>query len=220
MASQEELNNNLFDVARIGDVKRCQLLIEQGAIVHATDWFGWTPLHLAASEGHPDVCRLLLERGASVNAATNRYGITPLHDAAANGHDEVCQLLIQADANVNAADIVIWTPLHSAAWCNHADVCRLLIDRGANINAITRNNETPLDLAISNHAVGVLECFYLDRVVNFHQPDHTGQMPWDRLTAEQRQTLAKAMEDHHEKFGILQTRGLPNELARLVMGYL
>ena len=55
--------------------------------------------------------------------------------------------------------------------------------------------------------------------MNFHQPDHTGQKPWDRLTAEQQWTLTEAMEDHHEKIAILQTRGLPIELARLVMGY-
>ena len=48
-----------------GDVVR--LLIQKGANVKATDDAGWTPLHLAASNGYVEIARLLLEAGADPN---------------------------------------------------------------------------------------------------------------------------------------------------------
>ena len=185
MASQEELNNNLFDAAARGDAKACRLLLDRGANVNATTNGGWTPLHWAAWYGHVDVCRLL----------------------------------IQAKANVNATNDGGWTPLHLAAVHGRLEVCRLLIEQGANVNATNNDGHTPLDKAMQCNETGVLAYFYLHGVVNYHQPDHTGRRPWDGLTAEQRETLTKAKVVHQEKIGILETKGLPNELAWLVMGY-
>ena len=203
-----------------GYVEVCRLLIDREADINAMTISNWTPLHHAAFRGHVKVCRLLIDRGASVHAIDDE-GLTPLHYAAWWGQADVCRLLIQAGANVNSVDRNGgWTPLHQAAYSGHAEVCRLLIEQGANVNAITLNNETPLDLAIGIHAVGVFAYFYVHGVVNFHVVDHIGRKPWDRLTAEQQETLTKAMAEHQEKIAILQTKGLPNELARLVMGYL
>ena len=202
-----------------GRVEVCRLLIERGANVNATNWIDWTPLHQAAANGRLEVCRLLLDRGANVNA-TNSFGWTPLHDAASEGHVEVCRLLIQADANVNATMTSSnWTPLHLAAANGRVAVCRLLLELGADVHAANRFGWTPLDLAINIDSVEVLAYFYVHSVVNFHVVDHTGRRPWDNLTAQQQGTLTEAKVVHQEKIAILQTKGLPNELARLVMGY-
>ena len=53
-----------------------------------------TPLHLAAFTGRTEVVRLLLERGADVNAKNEKGGETPLHNAAMNGHAEAAVLLL------------------------------------------------------------------------------------------------------------------------------
>ncbi len=62
-----------------------------------------TPLHEAAAMGHLEVARLLLERGADVNAK-NKHGFTPLHFAAGIGHTDVAKLLLEHGADVNAKD--------------------------------------------------------------------------------------------------------------------
>ena len=217
---QEELNKALNEAAMNGHVEVCLFLIEQGANVNAVPSDGGrTPLHQAARYGYVDVCRLLIQADANVNSVDHNAW-TPLHHAALNGHVEACQLLIQADTNVNSVDRNGWTPLHFGVFNDRVEVCRLLLELGTNVNAVTNDGRTPLDVAIGIHAVGVLVYFYVHGVVNFHQPDHAGQKSWDRLTIQRQETLAKAMEDHQEKIAILQTKGLPIELARLVMGYL
>ena len=216
---QGELNKALIEAAENGQVEECQRLIQAGANVNATDNDDWTPLLWAAREGHVESCRLLINRGANVNATTNG-GRTPLHWAAQQGRVDVCRLLIVRGTNVNVANDYGWTPLHLAVWHGLDSVCRLLLDRMANVNADNGKGSTPLDMAINSDSVEVLAYFYVHGVVNFHQPYRNGRTPWDRLTAQQQGTLTEAMEDHQEKIAILQTRGLPIELARLVMGYL
>lgn len=44
------------------------LLLDRGARVTTRDIAGNTPLHIALSEGHEDIARLLIDAGASVNA--------------------------------------------------------------------------------------------------------------------------------------------------------
>ncbi len=56
---------------------------------------GWTPLHVACEKGHASVVRLLLERGADVNARDGK-GRTALVLAGQQGHKDVVRLLVEA----------------------------------------------------------------------------------------------------------------------------
>ena len=53
----------------------------------------WTPLHLAASNGHFSVCELMIDNISRKNPK-DRHGWTPLHSAAQNGHLRVCKLIL------------------------------------------------------------------------------------------------------------------------------
>ena len=53
-----------------------------------------TPLHLAAAAGQIEVCKLLLELGASIDA-TDDLGQKPIHVAALNNYSDVVQLFLQ-----------------------------------------------------------------------------------------------------------------------------
>ncbi|KAM6512088.1 hypothetical protein FALCPG4_017074 [Fusarium falciforme] len=64
-----------------------------GAHTEAVDRGGRTPLSYAAEKGRETVVRLLLDRGAHIEAADKMWGRTPLWWAAANGHEAVVQLL-------------------------------------------------------------------------------------------------------------------------------
>jgi ankyrin repeat protein len=55
---------------------------------------GNTFLHYAAYDGNIEVVKLLIKKGAYVNA-TDYDGYTPLHKAAFKGHIEIVKLLIE-----------------------------------------------------------------------------------------------------------------------------
>jgi ankyrin repeat protein len=68
------------------------LLGEERAEVDARNEVGATPLHLAARNGHAQVVRLLLDRGATPDATTSA-GATALQLARQEGHEEIAELL-------------------------------------------------------------------------------------------------------------------------------
>lgn len=70
-----------------------------------------TPLHFAAGYNHPEVVKLLLEKGADIEAKDKGH-LVPLHNACSYGHYEVAELLIKYGANVNAVDLWNFSPLH------------------------------------------------------------------------------------------------------------
>lgn len=69
-----------------------------------------TPLHVAASRGHPEVLRLLLRRRARPDHAPG--GRTALHEACAAGHAACARVLLVAGADPNIPDQDGKLPLH------------------------------------------------------------------------------------------------------------
>ena len=72
---------NVFEAATFGDLDRLtELLAEDPELVDAVSGDGFTPLHLAAFFGQADAVRLLLARGAQVDA--QRHGMDDRDGAA------------------------------------------------------------------------------------------------------------------------------------------
>lgn len=90
-----------------------------------------TPLIIAAQSGNIDLCRLLLQHGADIQATSTR-GATALFAAAQSGRANVCALLIQRGLACDAPMSNGATPLIIAAYKGHADTVRVLLDAGAN----------------------------------------------------------------------------------------
>ena len=137
-----------FTVLRNGDVGKLRNALNKGASVNGQDEKGNTPLMLAAVYGNADSVRLLIERGADVNA-TNMFGATALMRSA--GDYEKLRLLVNAGANVNARSVFGNTPLLLASRPANSDrAIELLLKGGANIHATNNWGATPLMAAVAS----------------------------------------------------------------------
>lgn len=85
----------LMLTAIAGDLQASQRLIDRGATVQHE---GWSPMHYAASGPSTALVRLLLERGASVDALAPN-GTTPLMLAAQHAPEATVELLLQRGAD-------------------------------------------------------------------------------------------------------------------------
>jgi ankyrin repeat protein len=147
---------DVFAAATVGDAARLgELLKGNRELVKERNANGYTPLHVAAREGHADAIRTLLSAGADVNAVDvetkdSGYpeGWTPLHLAVLFRKTKVAELLLDKGAKANAADRRgRLTPLHYAAWSGDVELARVLLAGKADRGARDEKARTPLDLA-------------------------------------------------------------------------
>jgi len=81
---------------------------------------GFTPLLLAAREGHTDAVQALLESGADVNQVSAGDRTSPLLVATINGHFDLARLLLDRGADATRAAANGVTPLYAALNCQWA----------------------------------------------------------------------------------------------------
>ena len=122
----------------------------------ATNEYGNTDLHLAASRSLPGLASALLDAGADPRARNN-WGATPLHYA--YRAIIIATDIISRRAAIDAETDGGWTPLHYAAWSDdRVQVAELLIGQGADVHARGGDDGwTPLDRAIDREAPKLIE---------------------------------------------------------------
>jgi ankyrin repeat protein len=96
-----EIAHRVLDMAREGDVERLAAYVDGGVPVELTDAAGNTLLMLAAYHGQAAAVRVLVARGALVDALNDR-GQSPLAGAVFKGEDDVVAALLEAGADPDA----------------------------------------------------------------------------------------------------------------------
>jgi ankyrin repeat protein len=110
-ASNQHGETALMLAAINNQLELAKVLIERGADVNKP---GWTPLHYAATRGHREMMRLLIENDAYIDSEAEN-GNTPLMMAAATGSPLSVKLLLEEGAdptlvntsNASALDIAL-----------------------------------------------------------------------------------------------------------------
>src|ERR1041384_3697668 len=95
---KQELNDQLFEAVRKGDVAAVTKALDSGADVNAKFRYGTTALFKAAERGNAEVAKVLLDRGADVKVKDTFYGATAMTWALQNDHIDVVRLLVQKGA--------------------------------------------------------------------------------------------------------------------------
>jgi hypothetical protein len=118
--------------AQEGKLGFVKVLLPDG--IDETDEHGSTPLVRASENGHEDIARLLIAKGANLEKQDGE-GRTPLLVASARGREAIVQLLIASGANVNARSPDGLTALMLASTEKCKAIVQLLIASGANVDA-------------------------------------------------------------------------------------
>jgi ankyrin repeat protein len=91
-------------------------------------------LQLTVKMGHETTVRLMLEKGADVNAQRGDFG-NALQTAANKGNEGILRLLLEKGAHVNAQGGNYGSALQAAAYNGNEGIMRLLMEKGADINS-------------------------------------------------------------------------------------
>ena len=106
-------------------------LLEQGMDPNHMNWHRLTLLHHTAMKGELAKARLLVDRGADIDAVDEDYRSTPLGVAVREGQREVVDLLLERGADPNVSGAPWSTPLAWARKRGHANLVEVLRDAGA-----------------------------------------------------------------------------------------
>jgi ankyrin repeat protein len=133
----------LHVAAILGNTSIMQVLIELGADPNFPDpRRSETPLHMAVAGQKLSAVKLLLDRGANLEAE-NTAGMTPLSEACFEGNFAIAKVLIDAGSKVTPPRKLHWSPLTAASQQSGVDLVQYLVRKGADPN-LASNSGTPL----------------------------------------------------------------------------
>ena len=106
-----------------------------------------TLLYFAVRNGAKETVKLLLERGATVDAKSSTLGKTALFQAAFDGRVDLAEILVGKGGNVNALDMFSNNALREAILGKRTKTVSFLLEKGANPNQRNTDGETMADIA-------------------------------------------------------------------------
>jgi len=159
--------------------------------IYGEQKYNMSCLMIAAVFGYVDICRLLIDKGAEIDAKDSD-DMTPLHMSVWNDHIEVVRLLCDRGANTEARDKFRITCLMFAVSCGHPDLCRLLIEKGAQLEARDEKGKTCLHLSVVKGNIGIINLL-CDRGANIEARTSNGMRPLHLAVAKGKISVVKEL---------------------------
>ncbi|KAI8493607.1 hypothetical protein Bbelb_285280 [Branchiostoma belcheri] len=178
-----------------GDEDKVKTLLQAGVQVNTENSEGETPLWDAVRGGHPNIVKLLLQKGA-------KTGGTLLLAAQIGNNADIVSILIQAGAKLNMVDPRGRTPLWWAANGGDVPVVKVLTKAGSDLNKADDEGTTPLLVAAENGHAEVVSILAQARA-DLNKADGEGRTP----------LFVAAWRDHREVVSVLTQAGADLNMA-------
>lgn len=140
-----QLSKTLWWAIGEGDEDHVRILLDQeGASLSARTPTKQTALNLAVVSGHESVVKLLLEKGANIEAAGNN-GEKPLYIAARLGNLQMVTLLLRFKPTIESFNVEKQlSALYISVSNEHEAVAKVLLQHGADVDLRNYGGETAL----------------------------------------------------------------------------
>lgn len=175
--SQETLNDALWELCNArpkpDTLKIAQLLLEYGAQVNSqAGFYDTTPLHGAAEDGPLELVKLLVSKGADVNAVSKNSSM-PLAEAVQADNLEIAKFLLEhgADKTINHADTELQTAIFKA---RSVKMAQLLIANGAEVSREDKQGQSVLFHAVARYLDFDLLKVLLQNGADINEQDDSG----------------------------------------------
>lgn len=157
----------------------------------------WTPLIVAARQGHVRMIEELLFYGANP-LAKDQQGATALHHAAFCGHVTCVDVLISCTPTT-ITDNSGRTPVHAACLRGHLPVIKLLAESGWKLDVVDEEGNTALHLSAWYGSLEVVKYLYkADSKINPYKKNSERLTPFDYAVRE---------GHHHVEKWFMKVRG-------------
>ncbi len=131
--------DELYRAIKRGDLETVEVALDGGVDVNLCNKYGHTPLMEAARTGNTVIGKLLIERGASLNARTHfprsNFQNTPLSVAIISGKPSFVRLLLESGASLDASpypgtleSYIEWVERYSAVTPEQVANLRSVVD--------------------------------------------------------------------------------------------
>ncbi|XP_067672358.1 ankyrin-1-like [Haliotis asinina] len=136
---------------------------------------GQTALQLAVREGHFEICRLLIDKGADVNK-TDAEMNSLLNSACWRGHGDIAQLLIENRADVDLCNDNGASPLNVCALKGREDIVRFLIQSNCDLDILNSRGQTALFTSVQQGNIEIMKIL-LEAGCSKNTSDHSNRTP-------------------------------------------
>jgi ankyrin repeat protein len=188
-----------------GNLVAVQAALDKGMSANDQSIYGMTPTMIAAQEGHLDILKLLISKGADVNAYHHLGQCTALGFAAEEFRPEVVSVLLKAGAKLLLSEKITKNPMVKAVSRLPKDavererqlqVLQMLLDAGGDVNSVDHKGRTPLVMAAGANNAEIVELL----LKNKSDPDIKDQVGNTALHV-------AAHKGHHSVIRILLLQG-------------
>lgn len=160
---QYMMNLLVCNAAGTNDIPTMTELMNSGASPNCVDYSKRSPLHIAASLGHLEMCEFLASRGANIHAKDG-FDNLPLWEALRNKHSDVVSFLYGKGARLSQGNTDTYQSFFKAILRNNLETVEQFINLGINLDRTTVEGSTPLDLAVKCGNFRIAEILKASRV--------------------------------------------------------
>lgn len=184
------------------------ILSDRPSLVNFRDYDRRTPLHIAASEGHVELCQFLLERGAKINRS-DRWGGSPLDDAHRHRHADVFALLKDYGGSFGSPSQA--NNLITAASEGDLDEVQALVEFGnVDLNQGDYDKRTALHLAAGEGQAHIVQAL-CEAGADANVQDRWGNRPLDDAKSSEYSNCVEILERYGAKHGASEVSTMGKE---------